>query len=187
MGKIVTRIGAIFMAVGVLCLLAACGSGDSAPTSGNQTANHLSIVPSGNGIYVIKGNNLSNVAGIELTLSYDKATMSSPTVVQGTFISGAMLAANTITAGTIRIAMVSSTAFSGSGPIATVSFATVTGAGTIVISSANMINSSGGGIAGTSPDTSTDTGTGPSLPSSNGTGNTSTGSTSGTGTSAPPS
>ncbi|KAB0670235.1 hypothetical protein F6V30_08735 [Oryzomonas sagensis] len=183
MGKIVTRIRSVLMAVGAACLLAACGSGDSAPTSGNQTASHLSIVPSGNGIYVIRGDNLSDTAGIELTLSYDKANMSSPTVTQGTFISGAMLVANTLTPGTIRIAMISNRAFSGSGPIATVSFATVTGAGTIGISSYSIINSNGTG-AGPSPDT----GTGPSLPSSNGTGtgNASTGSASGSSTSAPP-
>ncbi|QEM67469.1 hypothetical protein FO488_04460 [Geobacter sp. FeAm09] len=173
MGKIVTRIRAVLMAAGTACLLAACGSGDGGSTAGAPATSHLSIAASGNGVYVIQGTNLSSVAAIELTLRYDTASMSSPTVALGSLASGAMLATNTLTAGTIRIAMVSNRAVSGSGPVATVSFATVTGAGGIAISSYSMINSSGTGPGTPVPSSPPSTGT-PIPSDSGGTGSTST-------------
>ncbi|MBV5339672.1 MAG: hypothetical protein J0665_08930 [Deltaproteobacteria bacterium] len=52
-------------------------------------------------------------------------------VTQGELISGAMMAVNTITLGLIKIAIISTKAFSGNGQIATVSFASVTGTGDV--------------------------------------------------------
>jgi len=122
-----------------------CGNGgsDGGPTTSIafKDGASVSIVPSGNGKYVVQGDNLSGVAGVDLSVSYDSATMSSPTVTLGDLFSGSLFAANP--ANPIRIAIVSSTGFSGSGEIATISFATDEGAGEISIEKLEMINSSG--------------------------------------------
>ena len=70
---------------------------------------------------------MDNVSGFDLILKYDTPALAKPTVSQGSLISGAMFAANANTAGTIRIAVVSSKSFSGSGPLVTITFETNTG------------------------------------------------------------
>lgn len=94
--------------------------------NGRITANTVSIIPAGNGSYIIQGSNLSGVSGIELALSYDSTIGSLPTVTPGGLVSGAIMEYGTKIPGTIVIAALSLTSpFSGSGPIAVVSFASV--------------------------------------------------------------
>ena len=108
-------------------------------------ANSLAIVPEGNGVFVVQAGNLSNVAGMNLTVGYDTTLYSSPVVTQGTFVSGATFAANTATPGAIKIALVNTTPFSGSGAIAIITFTNATrNQGALpTLSSVNMIDSSG--------------------------------------------
>jgi len=145
----------IFTAILILLLNASLAMGAS-----------LSVEPSGIGVSIIKGNSMDGVAGIELILTYDTATLASPTVTQGSLISGAMLAANTNNPGSIRIAVISTKMFSGSGPVATVSFATYKGVPAVTISSSRMIDSKGlPVISGTgSPSTTTGFITSPGVP-----------------------
>ena len=103
----------------------------------------LSISPATGSSFTIQGNNMDGVAGIELSLTYDKP-LDTPTVVKESLVSTSMLAANTAIPGTIRIAIISTTPFSGSGPVATIKFAN--GSGSIRIASQNIINSAGAQI-----------------------------------------
>lgn len=86
---------------------------------------------------------MDGVAGIQLDIYYDAASLATPTVTQGGLVSGAMLAANTSRAGLIKIAIVSTHAFSGSGQIAALSFASKTGSGGITSVTTSMIDSKG--------------------------------------------
>jgi hypothetical protein len=106
----------------------------------------VTITPAAAGTYSIQGDAMDGVAGIELTLNYDVSLLASPTVSQGSLVSGALLAANINSPGYIKIAIISSTAFSGSGQIATVTFATQNGTGGITSASVSMINSKGSPI-----------------------------------------
>lgn len=120
----------------------------------------VSVTPTGtssNGVYTVQGSDMDGVAGFDLVLKYDSPALASPTVSQGSLISGAILVANTNTAGTIRIAVVSNKSFSGSGTLVTITFATHKG-GTVSPASFNPINSTGGTVSGgTTTDTTTDT------------------------------
>jgi Cohesin domain len=133
----------------ILVLMWGCGSGGG--TSPNQVVSKVatvSVTPSGNGEYVIQGDNMDGVAGIDLTISYDSSTLSSPTVAQGGLISGAFMVSNTTTPGTVRIGFIIAypKVFSGSGQLATVSFAAVTGEGSVSVASVNMVDVKGAPI-----------------------------------------
>ncbi|MFZ4854859.1 MAG: cohesin domain-containing protein [Desulfuromonadaceae bacterium] len=130
----------------IIALMWGCGNGGGSASNEVVSKNALSISPSSSGEYAIRGDNMEDAAGIELTISYDIATLSSPTVTQSGFISGAMMATNTITPGKIKIAIISTKAISGNGQIATVSFATVTGTGNVSITSVTMIDTKGAPI-----------------------------------------
>lgn len=107
----------------------------------------VSVTSSGNGTFVINGQGMDTVAGIELAVSYDSSSLNNPSVSQGGLVSGALMAANTNNPGSIRIAIISTRPFSGSGPIATISFANHSGTGNINVSS-SMIDSKGAPVAG---------------------------------------
>jgi hypothetical protein len=113
----------------------------------------VSLTPSGNGVFIIQGNQMDSISGIDLTVTYDTSSLSSPSVVQGSLISGgALFVANpAYSQNSIKIAIIRQIPFSGSGPISIISFASHTGTGSITVS-ANMLNSSrahvpGGGIS----------------------------------------
>jgi hypothetical protein len=127
----------------IFALMLGCGNGGAPESNGVISKSGLSISPTSNSEYVVLGDKMDGVAGIELTISYDSASLSSPTVTQGGLISGAMMATNTNTPGKIKIAVISTKSFSGNGQVATVSFATVTGTGIVSISSVNMIDTKG--------------------------------------------
>lgn len=118
----------------------------------------VSVISSGNGVFIVQGSNMDGVAAFDLALNYSSPALASPSVSQGSLISGAMLAANTGNPGAIKIAVVSTRSFSGSGPVATISFATHTGSGTVSVAAFNPINSSASPISNDSSTSSaTDT------------------------------
>jgi hypothetical protein len=107
----------------------------------------VSVKPSGDGIFIIHGNNMDGVVGIELLVDYDSPSLASPKVEQGSLVSGAMFAANpNFKASTVKIGIISTTPFSGSGQIAVITFASHTGTGSITVST-NMINSRGASLS----------------------------------------
>lgn len=106
----------------------------------------VTIVPTAAGSYSVQGSSMDGVAGIDLTIIYDSISLSSPTVSQGALVAGAIMAANTNNPGSIKIAIISTKAFSGSGPIATVTFTTQSGTGGVTSASVSMINSKGAPI-----------------------------------------
>jgi hypothetical protein len=132
----------------------------------------VSIDSSGpiNGVYTVQGSDMDGVSGFDLVLNYDNTVLSSPSVSQGALVSGAMFAANpNYSKNSIKIAVVSTKSFSGSGPVATITFATHTGTGSVTIASFNPIDSNGTAISTTtgtpatgSPATGTPTGDTPS-------------------------
>ncbi len=108
----------------------------------------ITITPSGNGVFTIQGNSMDGVGGIDLTVNYDNSALASPSVSQGALVSGAMFAANpNFSANSIRIAIISTKSFSGSGPIATISFGTHSGEGSLAVTS-SMITTSGSPMLG---------------------------------------
>jgi len=149
MGAILKKIAKYLQAICLLVMLAlmwGCGNGGGSASNEIVSKSIFSISPSSNSEYVVRGDNMDGVAGIDLTISYDNAALSSPTVTQGGFISGAMMATNTTTPGKIKIAIISSKAISGNGQIATVSFASATGIGNVSITAVNMIDTKGATI-----------------------------------------
>lgn len=129
----------------LLVLMWGCGGG------GGSTSNEvvskvasISVSPSSNSVYVIQGNNLVGVAAVELVVSYDSTTLSSPTVTNGGLFSDALFAANpNFNPSSIKIAIVSAKDISGTGQLATISFATAAGPGTVSIVSASTLDSNG--------------------------------------------
>jgi hypothetical protein len=108
----------------------------------------ISVVPSGNpASYSVEGSGMDGVAGIQLDITYDTTSLSTPTVTQGALVAGAMLAANTTRPGFIKIAIISTKAFTGSGPIATISFASKKGSGGITSITSSMIDKNGSSLA----------------------------------------
>ena len=117
----------------------------------------LTITSAGPGTYVVQGESLDGVAGIDLTIGYDASSLSSPTVSWGTLVSGAMSIANTNVPGSIKIAIIRTEPFSGSGPVATLIFSSQAGSGGIKSVAAKLIDSKGGVLpvlAGIAPGTS---------------------------------
>ena len=110
----------------------------------------ISITPSGASSYSVQGTSMDGVAGIELTIRYDTTVLSMPKVTQeGSLTSGALFVANpNYTPNTIKIAIISTKPFSGSGQIANLSFTTSGGAGSVALVSSSLIDSNGKPITG---------------------------------------
>lgn len=107
----------------------------------------LSIAPAGDGIFLLSGSDLDGVAGIEVTVSYDTALLTNPRVSQGTLLNGAVMTANTGSAGRIHLAAVSGKSFDRNGSIATFSFQRVgASAGMITSLTGKLASVSGGAL-----------------------------------------
>ncbi len=111
----------------------------------------VTIPPSDSGTYSVEGSNMDGVAGVQLDVAYDAASLSTPTVTKGALVADAILVANTSLPGLIKIAVISTHVFSGSGRIATISFASKTGSGGITSITASMIDSKGAALLASSP------------------------------------
>lgn len=107
----------------------------------------VSITPSGGSSFTIQGTNMDGVAGIQLDITYDATSLSTPTVTYGALVSGAMPYANTSRPGIIKMAIITTNAFPGSGQIATLSFAGKSGTGGITSANVGMIDSRGAKVA----------------------------------------
>ncbi len=129
----------------ILALMWGCGSGGGSTAPVVVSKNSISISPSSSSEYVVRGDNLEVVGVIDLTISYNSATTSSPTVTQGGLMSGALMVENNNTPGILRIliANIPPKVTSGSGQIATISFAPVTGPANVSITSISVLDTNG--------------------------------------------
>jgi len=109
----------------------------------------VSISPSGDGVFVVSGSNMDGVAAMDLIIDYDSSSLGSPTVSQGSLVSGrGMFVANpAYGSSTVKIGIISTSAFSGSGKIATIAFATHKGTGSVTLA-ASMFSIKGTSVAG---------------------------------------
>lgn len=102
----------------------------------------ITATPSGTAAsFSVDGAGMDGVAGIQLDIEY-AGSLSKPTVTQGGLVAGAMFVVNSsLRPGLIKIAIIRSSAFSGSGQIAQITFAS--GSGSITSLRFTMINSNG--------------------------------------------
>ncbi|GEM_PF-539028 len=120
----------------VVAIVTACAAACRAAT--------VTIAHKSGGVYEIRGSELSSVAGIDLQISYDGATLASPAVAKGSLASGALMDSNTASAGTIRMAVITTRPITGSGVIATITFRLVgSSSGKIISMTASLIDKSG--------------------------------------------
>lgn len=101
----------------------------------------VTVTSSGSGTFVVQGDRMDGVSGIDLTIGYDASTLSSPTIKWGSLVSGATPIVNPTNP--IRIAIIRPNPFSGSGPIATISFSTQGSGGGLTYILAKVIDSNG--------------------------------------------
>jgi hypothetical protein len=119
-------------------------SGESTPSMAFGNGASVAIVPLGGGEYVVQGNNLAGVAGMDLTVSYDRANVSSPTVIPGDLISGTTFASNTDLPSAIKIAfIIFPNTISGTGQIAKISFAAHTGPANFTFGPVKFVDTNG--------------------------------------------
>lgn len=116
----------VLLAVVLLSLLAACGGGGgSSANTATATPNAITATLDSAGLVTLTGENLINVAGMEVTLTYDSQSLTNPQVTAGSLISGGLMSANTSGAGVVRMAAITTQSFSGTGTIATIAFTPV--------------------------------------------------------------
>lgn len=112
-------------------------------SSSAALAASLSLSPSGSDSYFVQGTAMDGVAGIQFDISYSASQSGTPSVTKGMLVGGAMFAANT-TNNPIRVAIISTTPFSGNGTVAILTLPT--GATNPSITSYSMIDSKGAPI-----------------------------------------
>lgn len=85
-------------------------------------ASVLSVGPSGNGTFVLRGSGLVDAAIIDVEITYDSTSLANPRVTQGAFVTGAMTAANVDVPGVVRLSIIPAQSIGGNGTIATIVF-----------------------------------------------------------------
>lgn len=85
-------------------------------------ASTLTVSGVGEGVFLLQGIGVDNVAALDITITYDTALLTNPRVVMGELVSGAMSAINPNVSGTIRMAIIRTNPIRGSGVIATLTF-----------------------------------------------------------------
>jgi hypothetical protein len=107
----------------------------------------LAISPAGEGIFLLQGIGIEDAAALEITVSYDTATLANPRVVEGPLIAGAMTAVNRNVPGMVRMAVIRLTPVKGSGVIAKLSFdRTGASSGRIISLSCKLANIKGASL-----------------------------------------
>jgi len=87
-----------------------------------HAASTISVSGAGDGVFLLQGNGVDSVAALDITITYDLASLGNPRVVLGELVSGAMSAINPNTPGTVRMAIIRTNPIRGSGIIATLTF-----------------------------------------------------------------
>lgn len=106
--------------------------------------------PGSDGVFLLRGERMEGVAGLDIRVGYDAGTLSNPRVVLGSLVGGMMSAANP--GNPIRMALVGTKAISGSGVIATITFdRTGTSPGAITMLTGSLIDTKGTRLAMAQP------------------------------------
>ena len=107
--------------------------------------------PSADGTFVLRGDQMAGVAGIDVRITYDASKLSNPRVTMGSLVSGMMSASNPTNP--IRMAIVGTKAIgSGSGIIATITFdRTGSSPGAITAVTGSLIDTVGKKVAMAQP------------------------------------
>jgi hypothetical protein len=106
----------------IFCLIGLLIASALAPARTAWALSQLVLSPSGARNFVLEGTDLSGVASMDLTLTYDASVWANPHLDQGELVSGAMTAVNSSSPGILRIGMIRTTPIQGSGVIAVLSF-----------------------------------------------------------------
>jgi len=101
------------------------------------------LTTSGDGRFSVNGAAMDGVAGIKLSIAYDSSLLSAPAVTQGSLIAGAIMVPNTANPGSISVAIIRTTPFSGSGQIVALQFSGSSGPGGVKSINAEMIDLKG--------------------------------------------
>ncbi|MBJ6749314.1 cohesin domain-containing protein [Geomonas anaerohicana] len=106
--------------------------------------------PASDGVFVLRGDQMDGVAGLDLSIGYDSATLANPRVSIGKMVQGMMNAANP--GNPIRLAIVGTSGLKGSGIIASVTFdRTGTSPGAVTVVSGTLIDATGKKVAMAQP------------------------------------
>ena len=103
----------------------------------------VTVISTGGNSYAVQGADMGGVARIDLSISYDASSLTSPSVIQGNLVKGAMFLANANIPGTIKVVIITTTPFKENGQIASISFGSQTGSGGVTGVTANLINIKG--------------------------------------------
>jgi len=107
---------------------------------------HLSVVPAGQGVFILQASDLSNVASVDVALRYDSPPLANPRITSGSLTAGAMTMANTSSPGTVKVSVLGQ-AIKGTGSIATITFDTGASPSTLTAVSGNITDMSGRAVA----------------------------------------
>jgi len=82
----------------------------------------ITLSPNSDGVYTLQGTGMDGTAAMDITIVYDPTGLANPRVANGPLITGALSAVNANTSGMVRMVIITTKAFSGSGTIATLTF-----------------------------------------------------------------
>lgn len=106
--------------------------------------------PAADGTFILRGEQMAGVAGVDITVGYDSGKLANPRVLPGSLVSGMMSASNP--GNPIRLALIGTKPLTGSGIIATISFdRTGTSPGAITALTGSLIDAAGKKIAMVQP------------------------------------
>ena len=114
----------------------------------------LALVGRGDGSYELMAQGLEKVKNIDLTITYDPSTLTTPRIKQGALVYGAMMMPDFSSPGIIRVTLISSVpqGIKGNGSIGMLTFArTTAGAGQVVSFTASLVSTNGGALALATP------------------------------------
>lgn len=104
----------------------------------------LTISSSGNGGFLLQGVGMEDIAALDITITYDTATLANPRAATGGLISGALMAVNPKAPGTLRMGIITTSPIQGAGVIATLAFDRVGNSpGRIIALKASIADSNG--------------------------------------------
>lgn len=143
-----------------------------------SAGNFVHMISTAPGEYAVVGN-FSNIAGVEIEISYDTNALSNPRITQGALLSGAMFIPSLNLPGSVKFAAMSLSAISGSGTLATISFDVLGAEPSFpVLTKVKLVNASGAlpgsVITVPAPDKPSDQSSGGSVPAQAGSGASST-------------
>ncbi|QXE91126.1 cohesin domain-containing protein [Geomonas subterranea] len=106
--------------------------------------------PASDGVFVLRGDQMDGVAGLDISIAYDSATLANPRVTMGRLAQGMMSAANP--GNPVRIAIVGTRALTGGGIVASIAFdRTGNSPGIVTLVTGTLIDANGRKVAMAQP------------------------------------